>query len=342
MPFAQSVKLRTANSFDNKEEMMLRKSIRLITALAAVVLALGAQAQDYPVRPIRIIQGFAPGGNADSIARLLGQEMSKSLGQPVVVEAKPGAGGNIAAEAVAMRSRTAIPCCSPWAAFGIGRAVQSARLQVRGKFRMDFNRDGVSVRAQRAQRFPAAGRAQLIAAARVKPDAVSYGSAGVGSTQHLTGALLASQSGTMMLHVPYKGDAGSLAALLAGDVDFVVAPGTATLPHVKGGRLKAIAVTGAARWQGLPDVPTVQEGGVEGFDVGSWAGLATTAGTPRAIVERLNTEVQKALQVPEVRARLESFGGEVRGSTPEEMRNRVATEVQRWSKVIADAHIQKQ
>ncbi|MCX7153314.1 MAG: tripartite tricarboxylate transporter substrate-binding protein, partial [Proteobacteria bacterium] len=144
------------------------------------------------------------------------------------------------------------------------------------------------------------------------------------------------------LHVPYKGDAGALTALLAGDVNFVIAPGTATLPHVRGGRLKAIAVSGATRWPGLPDVPTVQEAGVPGFDVSSWAGLATTAGTPRAIVERLNAEVLKALQVPEVRARLEGFGGEVRGSTPEEMRQRIASEVQRWSKVIAEAGIPKQ
>jgi len=291
MPFAQSVKLRTANSFDNKEEMMLRKSIRLIAALAAVVLALGAQAQDYPVRPIRIIQGFAPGGNADSIARLLGQEMSKSLGQPVVVEAKPGAGGNIAAEAVAHAQPDGYTLLLAVGGHSVSGALYKA-LGYKSVESFEWISTAtvfpfvLSVRSD----SPRQTVAQFIAAARVKPDAVSYGSAGVGSTQHLTGALLASQSGTMMLHVPYKGDAGSLAALLAGDVDFVVAPGTATLPHVKGGRLKAIAVTGAARWQGLPDVPTVQEGGVEGFDVGSWAGLATTAGTPRAIVERLNTE----------------------------------------------------
>ena len=155
-------------------------------------------------------------------------------------------------------------------------------------------------------------------------------------------ACLASMSATQLLHVPYKGDAAALAALLAGDVNFVVAPGTATLPHVRGGRLKAIAVSGATRWPGLPEVPTVQEAGVQGFDVSSWAGLATTAGTPRAIVDRLHVEMNKALQVPEIRARLESFGGEVRGSTPEEMRVRVASEVQRWAKVIAEARIPRQ
>ena len=145
-----------------------------------------------------------------------------------------------------------------------------------------------------------------------------------------------------MLHVPYKGDSASLTGLLGGETTFVVAPPTAVLPLVKGGKLRAIAVTRNVRWQGLPDVPTVEEGGVPGFDVASWAGLAAPAGTPRPIVMRLNAEMQKALQAAEVRGRLESFGGEVRGSTPEEMRARVASEVARWSKVVREAKIEQQ
>jgi len=312
--------------------------------LAAVSLSpSGAWAQDYPSRPIRIIQGFAPGGNADSIARLLGQEMSRGLGQPVIVETKAGAGGNIAAEAVA---RAQADGYTLLLAVG-GHTVSGALYQTLGYKSVEgFEWIStatvfpfvLSVRSDSPQQTVA----DLLALARGKPDGVSYGSAGVGSTQHLTGALLASMSATQLLHVPYKGDAAALAALLAGDVNFVVAPGTATLPHVRGGRLKAIAVSGAMRWPGLPEVPTVQEAGVQGFDVSSWAGLATTAGTPRAIVDRLHLEMNKALQVPEIRARLESFGGEVRGSTPEEMRARVASEVQRWAKVIAEARIPRQ
>lgn len=315
-----------------------------LTLLAAVsLLPSGAWAQDYPSRPIRIIQGFAPGGNADSIARLLGQEMSRGLGQPVIVETKAGAGGNIAAEAVA---RAQADGYTLLLAVG-GHTVSGALYQTLGyKSVESFEWIStatvfpfvLSVRSDSPQQTVA----DLLALARGKPDGVSYGSAGVGSTQHLTGALLASMSATQLLHVPYKGDAAALAALLAGDVNFVVAPGTATLPHVRGGRLKAIAVSGATRWPGLPEVPTVQEAGVQGFDVNSWAGLATTAGTPRAIVDRLHVEMNKALQVPEIRARLESFGGEVRGSTSEEMRARVASEVQRWAKVIAEARIPRQ
>lgn len=316
---------------------------RLALLAAVFISPSGAWAQDYPSRPIRIIQGFAPGGNADSIARLLGQEMSRGLGQPVIVETKAGAGGNIAAEAVA---RAQADGYTLLLAVG-GHTVSGALYQTLGyKSVESFEWIStatvfpfvLSVRSDSPQQTVA----DLLALARGKPDGVSYGSAGVGSTQHLTGALLASMSATQLLHVPYKGDAAALAALLAGDVNFVVAPGTATLPHVRGGRLKAIAVSGATRWPGLPEVPTVQEAGVQGFDVNSWAGLATTAGTPRAIVDRLHVEMNKALQVPEIRARLESFGGEVRGSTSEEMRARVASEVQRWAKVIAEARIPRQ
>ena len=316
---------------------------RLALLAAVSISPSGVWAQDYPSRPIRIIQGFAPGGNADSIARLLGQEMSRGLGQPVIVETKAGAGGNIAAEAVA---RAQADGYTLLLAVG-GHTVSGALYQTLGyKSVESFEWIStatvfpfvLSVRSDSPQQTVA----DLLALAKGKPDGVSYGSAGVGSTQHLTGALLASMSATQLLHVPYKGDAAALAALLAGDVNFVVAPGTATLPHVRGGRLKAIAVSGATRWPGLPEVPTVQEAGVQGFDVNSWAGLATTAGTPRAIVDRLHVEMNKALQVPEIRARLESFGGEVRGSTSEEMRARVASEVQRWAKVIAEARIPRQ
>lgn len=320
---------------------MFRKPAIVLGALFA--LSTGVCAQDYPSRPIKIVQGFAPGGNADSIARLLGAEMSKTLAQPVIVDTKVGAGGNIAAEAVA---NSAPDGYTLLLAVG-GHSVSGAMYKTLG-YKSVEGFEWIStatifpfVLSVRSD-SPFKTLGPLIAAARAKPDAISYGSAGVGTTQHLTGELLASVTGTKMLHVPYKGDAGSLTALMAGDVSFVVAPATATLGHVKGGRLRAIAVTGSSRWKGLPEVPTAQEEGVQGFDVSSWAGLATAAGTPRPIVDKLNAALHKALSVPEVRERLEGFGGEVRGSTPEEMRNRVSSEVQRWSKLIAEANIPKQ
>jgi tripartite-type tricarboxylate transporter receptor subunit TctC len=171
---------------------------------------------------------------------------------------------------------------------------------------------------------------------------VAYGSAGIGSTHHLAGELLSKMAKAEMLHVPYRGDAASLTALLAGDVPLVIAPPTAVLSNIKAGKLRAIATTGNQRWPGLPDVPTVAEQGVSGYDVRSWAGLMAPAGTPRAVVDRLNAETVKALQIPAVRTRLEEMGGEARGSTPDEMKAMVASEVQRWSQVVADANIPKQ
>ena len=149
-------------------------------------------------------------------------------------------------------------------------------------------------------------------------------------------------SKTDLLHVPYRGDSASLTALLAGDIPVIIAPPTAVMANIRAGKLRAIAVTGPARWPGLPEVPTVAEQGVPGYDVRSWAGLMAPAGTPRPVIERLNAELLKALQVPSVRTRLEEMGGEARGSTPEEMRAMVAAETQKWTQVVADAKIPKQ
>ena len=171
---------------------------------------------------------------------------------------------------------------------------------------------------------------------------MAYGTAGIGSTHHLAGELLSKMAKADMLHVPYRGDAASLTALLAGDVPFIIAPPTAVMSNIKAGRIRAIATTGPQRWPGLPDVPTVAEQGVTGYDVRSWAGLMAPVGTPRTVVERLNAETLKALQLPAVRTRLEDMGGEARGSTPEEMKTLVASELQRWTQVVAEANIAKQ
>jgi tripartite-type tricarboxylate transporter receptor subunit TctC len=148
-------------------------------------------------------------------------------------------------------------------------------------------------------------------------------------------------SKTKLLHVPFRGDSASLTALLGGEIPMIIAPPTAVLANIKAGKLKAIATTGPQRWQGLPDVPTVAEQGVAGYDVQSWAGLMAPVGTPRPVVDRLNTELQKALLVPAVKARLEEMGGEVRGSTPDEMRTMVANQTQKWIQVVNEAKIPK-
>jgi tripartite-type tricarboxylate transporter receptor subunit TctC len=182
----------------------------------------------------------------------------------------------------------------------------------------------------------------LLEQARAKPGSITYGSAGVGSTQHLIGELVASMGKVNLLHVPYKGDAAAFTGMFGGEVDFVAAPPTVALGQLKAGKVRALAVTGNTRWNTLPNVPTIVESGVPGYDVRSWAGLATTAGTPKAVVERLNAELKRASQVAEVRAKLEEMGGEVRASTSAEMKARVAGDLQGWVKVIKDAKIPQQ
>jgi tripartite-type tricarboxylate transporter receptor subunit TctC len=171
---------------------------------------------------------------------------------------------------------------------------------------------------------------------------VRFGAAGPGATQHLTGELLAALARVKLLYVPYKGDAPAVTALLGGEVHLIVAPTAPVLPHVQSGRMRLIATTGATRWKGMPEMPTVAESGVAGFDVISWVGFATTAGTPAASVLRLHAETGRALKVTEVSTRLDQIGGEARGSSPEEMRARVAEEVKRWARVIKEAGITPQ
>lgn len=305
--------------------------------------ALTAWGQSYPDRAVKIYQGFAAGGNADAIARLIGGEISKGLAQSVVIETQAGAGGTIAAGSVARAKPDGYTLLLATGGHAVAGALYNTlAYKTVADFEMvstiTFFPFLLVVQADSKYR----SFADLLTAARAAPKAVAYGSAGIGSTHHLAGELLSKMAKAEMLHVPYRGDAASLTALLAGDVPLVIAPPTAVLSNIKAGKLRAIATTGNQRWPGLPDVPTVAEQGVSGYDVRSWAGLMAPADTPRTVVDRLNAETLKALQLPAVRTRLEEMGGESRGSTPDEMKAMVASEVQRWSQVVADANIPKQ
>jgi tripartite-type tricarboxylate transporter receptor subunit TctC len=327
-----------------KETMMNRR----VAALSALILACiwpGAKAQtidEYPGRPIRIVQGFPPGGNADTVARLIGHELFRQFGKPVVVEAKPGAGGTIASDFVARAPADGYTLMLVTGGHAVAGAMYKSL-----PYRSVESFEMISTISM----FPfilsthSGGQYQslkdLIAAARQKRDGVSYGAAGPGATQHLVGELLASVINAKLLYVPYKGDATAVTALLGKEIDFIVSPGTAVLAHVKAGTFKAVAVTGASRWPGMPDVPTVAESGVPGYQVNSWLGIATAAGVPPPVVAKLNAAVHEALRVPEVRAKLEQIGGQVRGSTPGEMREMVASEIAQWSRVIDRAGIER-
>jgi len=321
---------------------MIRRQLLATMTLTALALPGVALAQAYPDRPIKVMQGFAPGGNADNIARTVGMEMSKGLGQSIVVEAQAGAGGTIAATTVAKARPDGYTLLL---ATG-GHAVAGALFNnLAYRTVQDFEMVSTITYFPFLVVVPANSKypnlTALLAAARANPTELSYGTAGIGSTHHLAGELLASMSKTKLLHVPFRGDSASLTALLGGEIPMIIAPPTAVLANIKAGKLKAIATTGPQRWQGLPDVPTAAEQGVAGYDVQSWAGLMAPVGTPRPVVDRLNTELQKALLVPAVKTRLEEMGGEVRGSTPDEMRTMVATQTQKWIQVVNEAKIPK-
>ena len=269
--------------------------------------------------------------------------MGKTLGQSMVVEAQAGAGGTIAATTVARAKPDGYTLLLATGGHAVAGALYN---NLAYRTVQDFEMVSTITYFPFLVVVPANSKfvnlSVLLSTAKANPDQLSYGSAGIGSTHHLAGELLASMSKSPIMHVPYKGDSASLTALLAGDIAMIIAPPTAVMANIKAGKLRALATTGPQRWPGLPDVPTVAEQGVAGYDVRSWAGLMAPAGTPRAVIERLNAEVQKALPVPAVKARLEDMGGEVRGSTPDEMKTMVASQTQKWIQVVSEAKIPKQ
>ena len=308
-------------------------------ALGAAFLPQG-RAQAWPQRPIKVLQGFAAGGNADAIARLVSTEMGKNLGQPMVVEAMAGAGGTLASAAVARAAPDGHTLLLATGGHAVAGALyEKLPYQTVDGFQMVSTITFFPFLLVTQPDAKLRTLVDLVAAARSAAGGLAYGTAGVGSTHHLIGELLGRQAGAPLLHVPFRGDSAAITALLGGEIPFVIAPPTAVLGQLKAGKLRALAVTSAQRWAGMPDVPTIAEQGVPGFDVRSWAGWMLPTGTPQPVVQRLQAETQKALQLPAVKARLEEMGGEARGSTPQEMATMVAAELQKWSRVVADAKI---
>jgi tripartite-type tricarboxylate transporter receptor subunit TctC len=313
----------------------------LATLLALVSLSAPSLAQDYPNRVIKMLQGFPPGGNVDAVARVLAQEMSKGLGQTIVVEAKPGQAGSFAAEAVVRADPDGYTLLTVPSAHAVTGALSKTL-----KYKPVDDLEWIStvssypfvLSVRKDSKFKTLG--EMLRAARAEPGKVSYGSAGLGSTLHMAVELLANTAGVKFLHVPYRGEAPSFTGLLTGDVDFVINTTTVATPQVKSGEVRGIAVTSRTRWKDLPDVATVEEAGLPGFELISWTGVAATAGIPKPIAARLNAEVLRALDVPDVRTRLGGFGAEVRGSTPAEMRALVARQIELWAKLGKEANIQ--
>jgi tripartite-type tricarboxylate transporter receptor subunit TctC len=317
--------------------------LKAIIILAITSATVSINAQPYPASPVKILQGFAPGGNADTIARTIGAELNKGLGQPFVVEAQAGAGGTIAATRVAKSKPDGYTLLLATGGHAVAGALyNNIAYRTVQDFEMVSTITYFPFLIVVANDNTTPNLAALLTTARATPDKVSYGTAGIGSTHHLAGELLTSMAKAQLLHVPYKGDSASVVGLMSGEIAMIIAPPTAVMSHIKSGKLRALATTGSQRWPGLPDVPTVAEQGVQGYEVRSWAGLMAPAGTPRTIIDKLNEEVQKALTIQAVKARLEDMGGETRGSTPDEMKAMVATETEKWIRVVNQAKIPKQ
>ena len=313
-----------------------------VAVLALCSAASGAWAQaTWPDRPIQLVQGFGAGGNSDTIARVIAAPLAEALGKPVVVEARTGAGGNIASEYIA-RAR---PDGYTLGLLTGGHAVSAA---VYRNLRFDPVSDfsfisTVSVFpfvvATRAE-SPVRSMADLIAAARARPGEITFSSVGVGSTQHLTGELLAQMAGVRLSHVPYRGGTQPLTDMLSGRIDVMVDSITVTGGAIRAGSARALGVTSAAPWPGL-EAPSVSQS-VPGFEVVSWVGLVAPSGTPAPIVARLNMELAKVLALPEVQRSLEALGSRPSPSTPEAMQAFVSGQIRQWQRVVSEAGIERQ
>jgi tripartite-type tricarboxylate transporter receptor subunit TctC len=316
---------------------------RLAPAVLVVLFGVNAGsvfAQSYPRKPIRMVVPFPAGGGVDTVARALGQKLSEALKQQIVVENRAGAGGNIAADAVAK----AAPDGYTVLITTHGHAISPNLYR---KLSYDAVKDFAPV-TQLTSSFlvlvanpsvPAASLKELIALLKAKPGSLNYGSTGLGAPPHLVTELVKILAGIEMAHIPYKGDAPLFTALLSGEVQVGFVPPVTGLPHIKGGRLRALAVTSAKRSPTLPDVPTVAEAGVQGFEYTGWLAILAPAGTPREIVNKLQGELTKILATPEMRDRFLNWGYEPVGGTPEEFAARLKADIARYATVIKEAKI---
>ena len=294
-----------------------------------------------PTRPIKLIVPSTPGAGADITGRLLGDRLTKALGQPVIVENKGGAGGVVGTEAVARSSPDGYT-------LGLGSDYAFTIYPQLHKPPYDPLKDFEPVvlvanlpmvLAVNPQRVSATNLNELIALAKANPGKFSVASAGNGSSHHLAAEYLKHQAGIDLLHVPYKGAAEAMSAVLAGQTDMLFVSPATVLPHLKAGKVRALGVSTSGRIPALPDVPTIQEAGVPNFDIGIWFGLLYPAGTPKPIVEMVNAELQKILETPDVRAQIEALGYSPGGGTPEVLRRRIESDSIKFRTLVHDANI---
>ncbi len=314
----------------------------LLAALLACV-SLAAAAQAFPAKPVRLIVGFAPGGVADITARVVAQKLSEQLGQQVIVDNRPSAGGIVAAEAVAK----AEPDGHTLLLMTNGNAVSASLFRALPYDTLaDFAPVSTLGFFDVAVVVPADSKIDsvqgLLAVAKANPGKLNIGTINVGSTQNLAAELFKSATALDAIIVPYKGSPAVITALRGHDVQVAFEMLAPVIPQAKGGAVRILAVTSERRFPGLPDVPTVAESGVPGYAATSWNAIAAPAKTPRAVIDRLNREINAALKAPEVVEKLAAQGVTARGGTPEDMRRLVAADVDKWRRVIEQAKIERQ
>jgi tripartite-type tricarboxylate transporter receptor subunit TctC len=319
------------------------------TVMAAATLAAAAHgvafaAQAYPTRPIRIVVAYTPAGATDILARVIGQKMNEAWGQPVIIENRPGANGNIGTEYAAKAAPDGHTFLMTTAGpHGINPSLYR-------KLGYDAVKDFTAVSLVALvpnilvvnNALPAKSVKELIAYAKANPGKLSYGSPGAGSTAHLSMELFKSMTATNLVHVPYKGSAGVLTDVMGGQIAATMDNMPAYLPQVKAGKIRALAVTPNKRSPAAPDIPTVAEAGVPGYNSSAWFGLVAPAATPKDVVSKLSAETARILQLPDVKSRLSELGAEPIGGTPEQFSAHIKAEIEKWAKVIKEANVELQ
>ena len=308
---------------------------RIACALALAALASSAAAQNYPTKPIRWIVGYTPGGVADMLARAVGQKIGEAWGTQVLVENRPGAGTNIGTEVAAKAAPDGYTLFMPTVANAINPTLYP-------KLPFDILRDFVHITNFAKvpgivvvhPSVPAKNVKDLIAVAKANPNALRHGSTGIGSPHHLAGEIFKSMSGVKMVHVPYRGATPAITDIIAGHIEVYFGAMVSTLPHVKSGRVRALGVTTLKRVAAVPDIPTISEQGLKGFETGSWFGVSVPTGTSKEIVNRLYKESIRILALPEVRDRMASEGAEFVADTPEQFTAFLRTEIEKWGKAV--------
>jgi tripartite-type tricarboxylate transporter receptor subunit TctC len=308
---------------------------------AAVLMTMGVTAAfaqsgaAYPAKPIRWIVGYTPGGTADMLARAVGQKLGEAWGQQVIVENRPGAGTNIGTEVAAKSAPDGYTLFMPTVANAINPTLYP-------KLNFDILRDFVHITNFAKvpgivvvhPSVPARNVKELIALAKAHPDSLRHGSTGIGSPHHLAGEIFKSMAGVRMVHVPYRGATPAITDIVAGHIEVYFGAMVSTLPHAKSGRVRALGVTTLKRVAAVPDIPTISEQGLKGFETGSWFGVSVPTGTSKDIVSRLHKETVRILALPEVRDRMASEGADFVGDTPEQFTAFIRSEMDKWGRAV--------